>query len=91
MESSLQTNIEPLVNEETTIEKVCRESDPVRSDLTPAEIEARRDACARLLNAAPLFRQKYNAISAGLSHLDLVYKHEKDIQEKLLESAQKIE
>jgi hypothetical protein len=91
LQSSLDTNIAPIAGEETALDRRCSESGFVRGNLTPAEIEARRDSCGRFVSVALLFRQKYNAVSAGLSHLDQVYKHEKDVQERLLEAAQKLE
>jgi hypothetical protein len=59
--------------------------------LTPEEVEAHQSACKRLLNAAPVFQQKYDSVAAGLNHLEVVYKHEKDAQERLLATAQKME
>lgn len=91
LQSSLERDIAPLVNEVTGLEQGCRQSGPVSANLTPAEIEARRGACNRLLNAAPAFYQKYAAMGAGLNHLERVYRREKDSQTRLLAAAQKME
>lgn len=90
-QSSLETNIAPLLNEETALEQECRPNGPVPADLTPAAMEAIQSACGRLTNAAPVFRQKYNAVSAGLGHLESVYRYEKDAQDRLLAEAQRLE
>jgi hypothetical protein len=91
LQSSLDMNIAPLASEEATMEQGCHENGPVSSDLASAEIDARRVACSRLLSATPSFRQKYSVMSAGLSHLEDVYMHEKQEQERLLAIAQKLE
>lgn len=91
LQSSLESNIAPLLSEETTLEQGCHEGGPVGSNLTPVEVEARRSACNRLMDAVPKFRQKYTAVSTGLNHLEEVYKREKDTQERLLATAQKLE
>jgi hypothetical protein len=81
----------PLLSEETTLDQGCHEGGPVDSNLAPVEVEARRSACNHLMGAAPEFHQKYTAVSTGLSHLEEVYKREKNTQERLLETAQKLE
>lgn len=91
LQSSLETDIAPLVNEVTALERGCHPSEPVGANLTPAEVEAHRSACNRLLNAAPTFHQKYIAIGAGLNHLEAVYSHAKDAQKRLLAVAEKLE
>ena len=91
LQSSLETDIAPLVNEVTALEQVCPQSGSVGANLTPSEIEAHQAACNRLLSAAPKFHQKYNAIAAGLSRLEAVYKREKDAQAQLLAAAEKME
>ena len=91
LQSSLESNIAPLLSEETTLEQGCHKDGPRGSDLTPVEVEARRSACNRLVDAAPKFHQKYTAVSIGLSHLEEVYKREKDTQGRLLTTAQKLE
>lgn len=91
LQSSLQMNIAPLASEEATMEQTCNENGSVSSNLTPAQIDERKPACSRLLGVAALFRQKYSAMSAGLSHLEEVYAREKKAQGSLLSTAQKLE
>ena len=73
------------------LEQGCRQTGPIRADLTPEELEAHRGACDRLLSAAPTFHQKYEAVSAGLDHLEGVYTREKIAQARLLETGQRLE
>ncbi|MGC2163307.1 MAG: hypothetical protein WA634_15470 [Silvibacterium sp.] len=88
LESSLETNITPLVSEDAALERSCHESEPASNTLTPEEVESRQNACNRLLNAAPLFHQRYADTSTGLNHMEEVYKREKTAQEGLLATAQ---
>ena len=90
LQSSLETDIAPLVNEATSLEHDCRQAGPVLGDLTSVEVEARQSACNRLLSAAPTFHQKYDAVTAGLNHLEAVYNREKDAQQRLLVLAQEM-
>jgi len=91
LQSSLENDIAPLVNEVTGLEQGCHQSGPASANLTQAEIDAHESACNRLLAAAPAFHQKYAATAAGLSHLESVYKREKDAQAKLLNEAERLE
>ena len=91
LRASLETNIAPLVNQVTALEQGCRQSGPIGENLTAAEIEAHQGACNRLLGAAPTFHQKYVAMTAGLNHLEKVYKREKDSQTRLLAQAQRMD
>jgi hypothetical protein len=79
------------MRETTMLEQGCRQKGPVRADLTPTELEAHLGACNRLLGAAPTFQQTYEAVSAGLGHLEEVYRREKIAQTRLLETGQKLE
>lgn len=93
LESSLETNITPLVSQVETLEQRCHQYVPGRvyPEPTPAEAQAHQSTCSRLLSAAPSFRLKYDTISTGLRNLEAVYSREKDAQEKLLATAQKME
>lgn len=91
LQSSLQMDSTPIASEEATLEQGCNEGHSVTSDLTPIQIDERKPACSRLMSAASLFRQKYSAMSSGLSHLEDVYAHEKQAQGSLLATAQKLE
>jgi hypothetical protein len=92
LQSSLETNVRPLVGQAANLDALChaRETLPV-AGLPPEQIEARSAACKRLLNALPMFRQQYDAMNAGLAHLEQVYDQEKNKQQALLQAAQKLE
>jgi hypothetical protein len=89
LESSLQGNIQPVVNELGTLEQGCRNTLSNSNNLPPAQIQARDAACGRLGNAATPFRQKFGAIAAGLAHLEQVYQEERSKQQQLLQEAQR--
>ena len=93
LESSLDTNITPLVGQVVALEQGCNHYGPARENPEPttAEAEAHKAACNRLLSAAPMFHQKYVATETGLSHLESVYRHEKDAQARLLATADRME
>lgn len=91
LQSSLEVDTAPLVNEVTALEQRCHQDGSFATNLTPAEMQAHRDACNRLLSAAPMFQQKYAAMASGLNNLEGVYKREKDAQTKLLEGAQRLQ
>jgi hypothetical protein len=93
LETSLQTNIAPLAGELQTYETSCNNYTSGREYPEPTlnEVQNHRSACGRLLILAPKFQQKYNGLSTGLIRLEDVYKREKTAQEKLLQTAQKLE
>ena len=89
LESSLQGNIQPVVNELSTLEQGCRNTLSNSNNLPPAQIQARDAACRRLGDAATPFRQKFDATAAGLVHLEQVYQGERSRQQRLLREAQR--
>jgi hypothetical protein len=91
IQSSLQMDITPLVNEVTGLEQACHQDGSLDTNLTPVVMQAHKDACSRLLSAAPMFHQKYAAMVSGLNNLEGVYKREKDTQARLLATAEKME
>jgi len=91
LQSSLDANVVPLVNEATNLERGCRQGVPPGEGLTTTEIEAHQSACNRLLSAAPTFHQKYAEVTAGLNHLEEVYRREKSAQAHLLAMAEKMD
>jgi len=91
LQSSLETNIAPLVIEVTALERGCSSNAPLGANLTEGEIEAHQSACNHLMGAAPTFNQRYVALTAGLNHLEEVYKREKSAQARLLVVAREIE
>jgi hypothetical protein len=89
LQSTFDNNVKPIAAEVTTFEQRCEIVTP--NDLTRAEVDAIKAACGRLSNATPLFRQKYNAMVAGLAHLEQVYTNEKKAQQALLQTAGKLQ
>jgi hypothetical protein len=86
LQSSLEGNIAPLAEEEKSFENACNSIDAAHGDL-----EASHAACDRLKRAAPAFREKYAAMSAGLSHIEEVYAREKQAQDALIEQGRNSE
>lgn len=88
LQSTLETNVKPMANYLSVLEQRCS---AVPSDLTPEETDANKAACGRLSNAAAPFSEKYNAIVAGLAHLERVYTNESKAQQTLLQTAEKLQ
>ena len=87
---SIQTNVQPIAAEATAFEQGCRGVVPP-GDLTPAQADARNDACRRLFLADPPFRQKFGAVVAGFADIEQVYARERSAQQELLRSAQRLQ
>jgi hypothetical protein len=81
LQSTFDNNVKPIAAEVTTFEQRCQ----------TAEVDATKAACARLVNAAPLFHEKYNAMLAGFTHLEQVYTNESKAQQALLQTADKLQ
>jgi hypothetical protein len=81
LETSLQTNVQPMVNQAAAFEQRCQ----TLSDQQYA------DACDRLNGAAVPFRQKFDAMSSGLAHLERVYQRERSTQQQLLQTAEQLQ
>jgi hypothetical protein len=88
LQSTLASNVKPTADEVTTLGQMCSVATP---RLSPAQDEERSAACNRLSNAAPAFREKYADIRAGLAHLEQVYQHERETQQGLLQTAQRLQ
>jgi hypothetical protein len=86
---TFDNNVKPIAAEVTNFEQRCQTV--TANDLTPAEVDAIKAACGRLTNAAPLFHEKYNAMVAGLAHLEQVYTNESKAQQALLQTADKLQ
>jgi len=92
LQSSIESNVKPMADEATNLDTECHESgNTPRTDLTPALLAAHIEACGHLANALPLFRQKYVAVTTGLAYLEQVYVQEKNAQQRLLETAQRLQ
>jgi hypothetical protein len=91
LQSSLDTNVKPMLDQATAFEQQCRAVSQHSGNLTPEEIQNINAACARLESAVTPFRQKFGAMSAGLAHLEQVYRDEYGKQQQLLQTAQRLE
>ena len=91
LESAMESDAKPLADEVTRADAICRQTASGTNELTPAEIEAHRAACGRLTIAIIPFRQRYDAMTSGLTHLEQVYSQEKKVQQGLLQAAQRLE
>jgi hypothetical protein len=92
LQSSLEMNWKPVADEAAKLGAVCHglEASPV-AGLTPEQVGGQNTACSRLSDALPTFSQKYNAMTAGLAHLEQVYTREKNAQQALLQTAEKLQ
>lgn len=81
---SLDSDVRPLVDEAVRLEQQCRSVSSVAGSIDVEEFAKLTAACFRLEKAGSAFREKYSAVSAGLAHLEQVYKRERTAQERLL-------
>jgi hypothetical protein len=86
LRASFESNIQPLTGEATNFETACRHA-VLPDPLTPAQSAARNAACERLFRADVPYRQKFEAMTQGLMHLDQIYQQERNAQEGLLQMA----
>jgi hypothetical protein len=91
LQQDFEMNAKPVADSATSYENGCRSFDTEHGGLTTAEIEAHNAACGRLLATLPLFRQKYDALRAGFSHLEQVCTQENGKQQALLQTAQRLQ
>jgi hypothetical protein len=89
-ESSFEGNINPTAEQSIGLLKQCSSFAPNDTKLAPAEVQNITAACSRLESAYVLFREKYNAMANGLSHLEQVYQRERGVQEQLVEESNKL-
>jgi hypothetical protein len=92
---SLESSMAPITNQLLTdgrsYGQVCQAlAATPHPNLTPEQEGAETSACDRLRDAIPLFRPKYNAFEGGLTHLEQVYTQEKNAQQALLQTAEKL-
>jgi hypothetical protein len=91
LQSSLETEVKPMVDESMTLEQQCRTLAQRTGSLTPQEIENVNAACNRLESAVGPFRQKFSAMSTGLAHLEQVYQRERNAQQGLIQESERLE
>jgi hypothetical protein len=90
-QQDFEMNAKPVAYSANALENACRSFNTMHSGLTPAEVEGHNAACGRLLAALPPFWQKYNALAAGLAHLEQIYTQENNKQQGLLHTAEKLQ
>ena len=84
VEASFQQSAQQITQEVTSLEQVCQKA-------TESESVDKKTACARLRSAYELYRSKFGALAAGLSHVETVYAQEHKAQEELLQVAQQFQ
>jgi hypothetical protein len=93
---SLEWSMAPITNQLLTdgrsYGQVCQTllSTP-HANMTQGQAEAEASACDRLRGGIVIFRPKYNAFEGGLTHLEQVYTQEKNAQQALLQTAEKLQ
>lgn len=91
LESALQTNVKPTADESVSLEQQCHSLTVSTGSLIPTEIQSVNAACKRFQNAVTPFRQKFDAMSAGLAHLEQVYQRERSSQQGLIQESEDLE
>lgn len=91
LESSLEGNIKPLTGQAAAFEEQCHAVSQNSGNLTAKEVQNVNAACDRLESAVTPFRQKFNAMSAGLAHLEQAYQRERDSQQRLIQESERLE
>ena len=92
LQSSLDGNVQPLVNESENLERQCvlvAKGSP--TPFTPDELQSIRVACNRLNSAAGPFRAKFDAVSSGLTHLEDVYQQQERAQQALIQESNRLD
>jgi hypothetical protein len=89
LRSSFETGVEPISTEAAHVIAACHGAAP--ADLYPSQNDARGTACNHFANVYPAFRQKYDAFSAGLAHLELIYNQENKAQQDLIRAGEKLQ
>lgn len=90
LESTLEVNIKPIADKLANLEEGCRTLAYNTDKLGAAQNQEDSAACGRLTAAAIPFRQKYDAVAAGLAHLERVYQVEHGKQQELLREAERL-
>lgn len=91
LETDLQVNVKPIADKVATLEEGCRTLAANTEKLSASQNQEDSSACERLTEAATPFRQKYDAVAAGLSHLEQVYGDEHGKQQQLLREAERLQ
>ena len=91
LQSALETNVKPMAEQAAGFEQQCHAVSQNPGTLTPEEVQRINAACAGLESAAPPFRAKFTAMSAGLSHLEQVYQQERSAQQRLIHESERLQ
>ena len=92
LESSMAPTTNQLLTDARSYGQVCVTfASTPHANMTREQGEAESAACDRLRGADALFRPKYNAFEGGLTHLEQVYTQEKNAQQALLLTAEKLQ
>lgn len=92
LQSALEGNIQPLVNESANLEQQCgAATSGAPTPFTPEELQNVRNVCDRLNAAVGPFRAKFNAMSSGLAHLEDVYRQEERTQQTLIQESDRMD
>ena len=87
-ESSLESNVQPTASEANAIEEACQHGVP---DLTSAQLQQRDSACGELVQAKTPYREKFEAVLQGVSHLEEAYTEERRTQDTLIQVAEQLQ
>lgn len=91
LETALQVNVKPIADKVETLELGCRTLAANTDKLSASQNQEDSAACERLTEAAIPFRQKYEAVAAGLAHLEQVYQDEHGKEQQLLQEAERLQ
>jgi hypothetical protein len=91
LESALHTDVKPVADESANLEQRCLFLKMNTGSLNPAEIQNVIAACGRLEIVVTPFRRKFDAMSAGLAHLEQVYQREQKAQQRLIQESENLE
>jgi hypothetical protein len=91
LETALQVDVKPIAEKVETLEQGCSTLAANTDKLSASQNQEDSAACERLTEAATPFRQKYDAMAAGLAHLEQVYQDEHGKQQQLLQEAERLQ
>jgi hypothetical protein len=92
LESSVTASTNQLLTDGRNYGQMCQAlASTPNTNLTIEQVKAETSACDRLRDGIALFRPKYNELEGGLTHLEQVYTQERNTQQALLQTAQKLQ
>jgi regulator of protease activity HflC (stomatin/prohibitin superfamily) len=90
LQYSVQSAVQPVVVQIGNLTQACETGIPV-NDVPQSIVDARASACERLRAVSGAFRQKFDTVARGLGHIEGVYGDEKQKQQRLIETAQRLQ